>query len=182
MRPMNFRDVGEALNRLAGHLVMPERRLYRCGRLAGIADAAELGAPATILSLCQSGGDARLGARHWLIPAPDREQTYEAGCRETRRWLRRAFAALADPATRCPVLIHCTAGKDRTGVVVALLLVGLGVARELAVKEYLLSEGVSDARRIRAFLEQADATPRYLGPVEFSPLREKFLSPPATSP
>lgn len=35
-----------------------------------------------------------------------------------------------------PVLIHCTAGKDRTGVAVALLLVLLGVDREAVLWDY----------------------------------------------
>jgi protein-tyrosine phosphatase len=35
-----------------------------------------------------------------------------------------------------PVLIHCTAGKDRTGLIVALLLELAGVAREWTVWDY----------------------------------------------
>lgn len=37
------------------------------------------------------------------------------------------------------VLFHCAAGKDRTGVVAALLLLLLGVAEEDVVEDYLLS-------------------------------------------
>ncbi|AWB86822.1 tyrosine-protein phosphatase [Mycetocola zhujimingii] len=39
-----------------------------------------------------------------------------------------------------PVLIHCTAGKDRTGVVVALALLAVGVDRRLVVEDYARSE------------------------------------------
>ena len=35
------------------------------------------------------------------------------------------------------VLLHCTAGKDRTGVAVALLLYALGVTREAIVADYM---------------------------------------------
>lgn len=38
-----------------------------------------------------------------------------------------------------PVLYHCSAGKDRTGIVSALILSVLRVDRETIVKEYLLS-------------------------------------------
>jgi protein-tyrosine phosphatase len=38
-----------------------------------------------------------------------------------------------------PVLIHCTAGKDRTGVVCSLLQRALGVPGELAMQDYMLS-------------------------------------------
>jgi len=45
---------------------------------------------------------------------------------------------LADPAS-LPTLIHCTAGKDRTGIAVALLLLALGVPDEVVVADYSLS-------------------------------------------
>lgn len=38
-----------------------------------------------------------------------------------------------------PLLFHCTAGKDRTGMAGALLLSGLGVDREMVVEDYMLS-------------------------------------------
>jgi protein-tyrosine phosphatase len=44
----------------------------------------------------------------------------------------------ADPANR-PLVIHCTAGKDRTGLAVALLLLTLGVPEETVVADYTLS-------------------------------------------
>lgn len=40
-----------------------------------------------------------------------------------------------------PVLVHCTAGKDRTGVVVALALEAVGVERESVIADYAASEG-----------------------------------------
>jgi protein-tyrosine phosphatase len=39
-----------------------------------------------------------------------------------------------------PVLIHCTAGKDRTGAVVGVLLAALGAADEDIVADYALTE------------------------------------------
>ena len=39
-----------------------------------------------------------------------------------------------------PVLFHCTAGKDRTGVVAALLLSWLGVARDVVLDDFELTE------------------------------------------
>lgn len=38
------------------------------------------------------------------------------------------------------VLVHCTAGKDRTGIVVALALLAVGVDRDLVVDDYAHSE------------------------------------------
>jgi protein-tyrosine phosphatase len=44
------------------------------------------------------------------------------------------YRAIADGAA--PILIHCTAGKDRTGLAVALLLELIGVTREWVVWDY----------------------------------------------
>jgi protein-tyrosine phosphatase len=45
---------------------------------------------------------------------------------------------LADPQ-HLPAVVHCSAGKDRTGVVMALLLSVLGVPDEVVVADYTLS-------------------------------------------
>ncbi|MET0433282.1 MAG: tyrosine-protein phosphatase [Cellulomonas sp.] len=39
-----------------------------------------------------------------------------------------------------PVVVHCTAGKDRTGVVVALALLAAGVDREAVIEDYARTE------------------------------------------
>ena len=45
------------------------------------------------------------------------------------------FEALLDKPT--PALVHCTAGKDRTGILVSVLYLALGVPREQIVDSYL---------------------------------------------
>lgn len=55
--------------------------------------------------------------------------------------LRRTMAAVL--AADGPVLIHCAAGKDRTGIAVALLLTALGVARDDILQDFLLSNTAS---------------------------------------
>ena len=41
-----------------------------------------------------------------------------------------------------PLLFHCTAGKDRTGLAAALLLLSLGVPRDVVMQDYLLTNQV----------------------------------------
>ncbi len=41
---------------------------------------------------------------------------------------------------KLPILVHCTAGKDRTGVAMAVLLTTLGVPRHTVVDDYVLTE------------------------------------------
>ena len=45
-----------------------------------------------------------------------------------------------------PVLIHCSAGKDRAGVATALILEALGVDRETIMEDYLLTNEISRAQ------------------------------------
>lgn len=45
------------------------------------------------------------------------------------------------------VLLHCTAGKDRTGVIVAIILTLLGVPRQQICQEYQLTETGLEYRR-----------------------------------
>ncbi len=51
------------------------------------------------------------------------------------------FAALFDHLLDAdtPLVFHCTAGKDRTGLAAALILLALGVPRDTVVNDYLLT-------------------------------------------
>ena len=50
---------------------------------------------------------------------------------------RALFALLLED--RAPLVIHCTAGKDRTGFACALILHSLGVTDDLIAEDYLLT-------------------------------------------
>jgi protein-tyrosine phosphatase len=67
--------------------------------------------------------------------------------------IARALHVLADPDAG-PTLVHCAAGKDRTGVVVALVLSLAGVTRTAVVEDYLRSAERAD--RILARLQSTD--------------------------
>ena len=68
--------------------------------------------------------------------------------------LGRALRLLADPASGT-TLVHCAAGKDRTGVVVALALSLVGVRRDAVVADYVRSAERAD--RILARLKGTTA-------------------------
>jgi protein-tyrosine phosphatase len=65
-------------------------------------------------------------------------QLYIGLVSEFRSQYRRFFSILSEPENS-PLLFHCSAGKDRTGVGAALLLSALGVDREIIIRDYLLS-------------------------------------------
>lgn len=52
---------------------------------------------------------------------------------------KRMLLMLDDPAN-LPMMQHCSAGKDRTGVGSALLLLALGVSQEAVMEDYLLTQ------------------------------------------
>jgi protein-tyrosine phosphatase len=66
------------------------------------------------------------------------QRLYLALVDQCRPQYRDFFAILGEPENG-PVLFHCSAGKDRTGVAAALVLSALGVDRETVVADYLLS-------------------------------------------
>ena len=71
--------------------------------------------------------------------------------------IRQALELLAAEGS-APVVIHCAAGKDRTGVLIALLLALLGVADDDIVADYALTGLVTD-RLIAEWRAQNGAKP-----------------------
>jgi protein-tyrosine phosphatase len=64
---------------------------------------------------------------------------YRTMPREQAPAYRELFASLV--AGRGPVVVNCTAGKDRTGIAAALVLTALGVPYETVRADFLLSNG-----------------------------------------
>jgi protein-tyrosine phosphatase len=82
---------------------------------------------------------------------------------EGGRMLTSAIDALA-AADALPAVMHCSAGKDRTGVLSALLLAFLGVPDETIVSDYALSAEAMDRllERLKAeYPEAQDEVERY---------------------
>jgi protein tyrosine/serine phosphatase len=63
---------------------------------------------------------------------------------------RRYFHALAEPGG--PIVVHCAAGKDRTGLICALTHHIAGVHRDDLMADYLLTNDESRMQRKMAFL------------------------------
>ena len=64
------------------------------------------------------------------------------------------------------MLVHCVAGKDRTGIVVALVQAAIGVEQTAIVKEYALSDEPTQRRRLAMIAAPLPGDP----PVGRSPL------------
>lgn len=73
---------------------------------------------------------------------------YQEIARQSGAHIARAVEIVAETRSH-PVIVHCAAGKDRTGVLVAVLLALLGVPDETIAEDYALSAKAMDALRER---------------------------------
>lgn len=90
----------------------------------------------------QNPDAAAAAVQQALAHIPDVGHVYvamlEHGAEAFAETARRVTAAESDRAPA--VLVHCTAGKDRTGVAVALMLDAVGVDRAALIADYVSSE------------------------------------------
>lgn len=105
-------------------------------------DGIEIEAPCHSIRL----GDLTAVFHGEAMRAEDVRQAMIAVYRDLARHFRPVFAAAikfaAEPG---PFVLNCTAGKDRTGATVALILSALGVHRDDIMSDYLETNGARDA-------------------------------------
>jgi protein-tyrosine phosphatase len=166
----NFRDVGGAP---ASGGTVRTGVLYRSASLAKLTDDAlahlgELGIR-TVIDLRRSAEVTKYGrvpdaaGRRYVNIEPkhalwENEPAYDEAA-GTARYLADRYATLAHDGAiayaqairliaapdTAPTIVHCFAGKDRTGVLVALVLALVGVADEDIAADYARSDGWSRA-------------------------------------
>ena len=77
--------------------------------------------------------------QHSAMPLADYlVERYLAMAEESGADIARALGVIADPDS-APVVVHCMAGKDRTGIVCALTLAAVGVPDQDIAEEYALT-------------------------------------------
>ncbi|MCW5320808.1 tyrosine-protein phosphatase [Verminephrobacter aporrectodeae subsp. tuberculatae] len=69
------------------------------------------------------------------------QETYRGFVHDSAPRFAALFRLLLDER-QTPLVFHCTAGKDRTGFAAALILLALGVARDLVMQDYLLTNAL----------------------------------------
>jgi protein-tyrosine phosphatase len=92
--------------------------------------------------------------------------------------LVRAIEVLADHVSSGPVLVHCTAGKDRTGLVVALIQAAIGVSVDSIADDFFQSDAPSRRRRVAMIESPTKGDPPVARAPEFlwtSPRESMYL-------
>lgn len=184
----NFRDIGGYSSALGGHVRWG--MLYRAGRLDGLtaSDLEDFGALGirTVFDLRRE--DER---EQWPDPMPNvhlclmskvqaksplphaelliehdhgvqfMRELYSGLLAHAAAEIGSVFTTLAAPDAM-PAVFHCAVGKDRTGLVAALLLTWLGVDRETVLDDFELSDAhVGQGQRDELVRRMAD---RGIGP------------------
>ena len=186
----NFRDIG-GYSGAEGRSVRWQR-LYRSDGLSHLTEddlaVLEPIGVTTILDLrsldeVTSHGPSTLvashGARHHHLPLirenvsasglselPDLSVMYEEMVEHGSVTIRTVFELLTDDATY-PAVVHCTVGKDRTGVAVALVLRTLGVDDSTIAADYALTGKAIDRLEAKLAMLRAGAA---------SPIRKDLMS------
>lgn len=147
-----------------------ERETHPCRRPDGFAAAIHL-------SEDPQPQAPRIAAPHMAAAADTKQQRTAATTREGMRrnygaiafrpeliaMMRRQLALLAEG--RGPSLVNCMAGKDRTGIAVAMIQLAVGVHRDDVVADYLLTNSAGDVEaRIAAGAETFQARSRAMDP------------------
>lgn len=179
---VNFRDLGGY--RTTGGRTIRWRALFRADELSrltrpdravvrrlGIATVIDLRSRAEVDSERFPVDDIPVGFHHLPLVATlpsfdDFRQGpgfftahYQDIARQSGGQIARALAIVAQRDAQ-PVIVHCAAGKDRTGVLIAVILALLGVPDDVIAEDYALSALAMDAlldRVLERLPEQREA-------------------------
>jgi protein-tyrosine phosphatase len=157
----NWRDVGEAVNLITGKTVLLKGQLFRGGSINQLFSRDELPPVGTIVNL-RKGRDRTFDrVTNIHIPATDTLDNYLTQNHKIQGWINQVLSAMCFRA-EWPLLLHCTAGKDRTGVVVATILKAVAIEDDVIKEEYLLSDGIKDPAYIDLALAGINRVNEYI--------------------
>jgi len=132
----NFRDVGRGINEILGFDLLKPCVLYRSGALNDVSHEDTLPKIKSIVNLRREKDPEFKNISPLQVAPLDTMNNYIIVSEVYQEWIQRLFSTLTDGEI-WPLLMHCTAGKDRTGVGIALLLKNLDVPDNAIVEEYM---------------------------------------------
>ncbi len=147
----NFRDVGHGINTiLAAHVCTPGI-FFRSGAFQTCSQIHSL--PLRSIINLRREPDPNCAHIATIQVAPSVSMNnYTVTSEVFHEWIQRLYETVAE-ANVWPMLVHCTAGKDRTGVAIALLFKNLGIPDDVILQEYASSQGTCYPASIQHVLE-----------------------------
>ncbi len=103
----------------------------------------------TLTAAASPASTEREALEEWFYATMPREPSF-------REALRQVVQVVTD-RSRCPAMVHCRAGTDRTGMVVALILLAVGVDVNAVTRDYLQSPGRTRPDNMARFLKSINA-------------------------
>ena len=163
---VNFRDLGEYINLVLGEDTFPNGKIYRGGSIDAVKHLSEIGHAQTIFNLRNRADYQVFDIAYHDFPMSNKIEKYDTSQKEVKRWLNQVIGSFQSEDIEYPVLIHCLSGKDRTGIVIAAILLILGYKEDDIIEEYFFSEGevkleliqlaINGMRPIEEYFEQID--------------------------
>ena len=173
---VNFRDVGTFLNLIAGETRFLEGQLFRGGSIDHVKNHDEISKVKTLINLRNKPDSEDFEGDYHHFPMANKVEKYDTRQKEVRVWLNQVMDAFENPELRTPVLIHCLSGKDRTGIVIAAILLVLGVDKSLIKEEYLLSDGEVNIEWIEMAMDGMEDPDTYFNRVSLDMVRSQLKS------
>ena len=170
----NFRDVGQTINILANKMLIREGMLFRGGKIEDILSIDNIGSPRVIVNLRKGVDPTYNDITSVYSPAPDSVEVYDISQGRNKKWIGDTLRMIFEADEPLPCFIHCAAGKDRTGVIVASILSLLEVDPSLIREEYSLSSGLLQPALIGKTIEDL-ADSRIYKKLDIQAIRSKLL-------
>lgn len=76
------------------------------------------------------------------------KEAYRSYMEDNQKLFKNFFVLMSRPDTY-PIVYHCSAGKDRTGILTALLLESLGTPRDVIMDDYIQSRRITPRLKVQ---------------------------------
>lgn len=163
---VNFRDAGAFINLIAEKPLLKEKILYRGGSIDYVTEHKDIAYVQTIINLRKRADYEDFTTNYLHFPMENNVEKYDTTQKEVKRWLNNIIRTFENENLAYPILIHCLSGKDRTGILVAAILLICGIDKSYIMEEYFLSDGethldlmtmaVSGMENITSYFEQVN--------------------------
>ena len=172
---VNFRDVGVFIHLITGKQILPENRIYRGGSIDYVTTHKEIDHVKSVINLRNGPDPDEFDIDYLHFPMSNKIEKYDTTQKEVRTWLNKIIGTFENPNLKFPVLVHCLSGKDRTGIVIAAILLILGIDKKIIIEEYLLSDGDVNESLISMSIEGMKNIDEYFNRVDLVKVKEQLL-------